>query len=419
MNIRYDETKFTELVLLIARCVSRPNWDGLRCGDMRPASREHNLNSQPSQLGCMASSREAGQCHLPDFWRPHPAVHWAHHDSLPRACRLRCSGCCGRPRPRLCAAGTTTDTSVIPSVTAAPTTDGTVAASLTSSSERPSTPPTTAAATTTTAPPITAAVPAYFTPSPLWDVMLGTANTGDVRVSIAVMNPANGPGVAPDAGYARVIALAKQKGVRVLGYVATGYGAGTAVLADIDSYKRFYGVTDIFLDEATVDCPSLRTYQPWIAAVRANGGLAAVNPGIIPAACWADAADIIVTFEGPFDSYLRYQGPPWASGHPSSRFWNIVYAVPPGSASFVRDLAGRHRVGLLYATEDVLPNPYDTLPAALSVTTVPPPTTPPETAPLGTAPPTTIPPVLVVPTSAPDAATPLIIVLDASTTSMP
>lgn len=302
-----------------------------------------------------------------------------------------------------------------------PATETTTATATTPAALAPTTTATTTATTTTA--PISGGVPAYFSPSPLWDVMLGTANTGDARVSLAVMNPANGPGAAPDAGYARVLGEAKAKGVRVLGYVATGYGTRTSVLGDIDAYKRFYGLTDIFLDEATTDCVSLATYLPWVAAVRANGGLAAVNPGMMPASCWGAAADLIVTFEGPFDAYLHYESPPWMDDLPASSFWNIVYAVPAGSAPFVRELAGRHHTGLLYATEDGPPNPYDSLPAALSVVTVPPPTAAPIT-----APPITIPPVIAgapavttspatSPVASPTSTLPLIIVLTPVTTT--
>ena len=278
----------------------------------------------------------------------------------------------------------------------------------------PSTPP-----PVTTTVPIGAAVPAYFAPSPLWDVMLGTANTGDARVDLAILNPASGPGPVSDPSYVRVVALAKAKGVRVLGYVATGYGVRASVLDDIAAYGRLYGITDIFLDEAATDCASLATYAPWIAAARANGGFVAVNPGIVPASCWADAADVIVSFEGPFDSYLRYLSPPWLRALPPSHVWNIVYAVPAGSEGFVRDLAGRHGTGLLYTTDDVLPNPYDSLPAALSVVTAPP-----VTAPLATAPPVSGQPLIItsptVPATIPTAPTgvlgtttspPLVIVL--------
>lgn len=227
---------------------------------------------------------------------------------------------------------------------------------------------------------ISAGVPAYFSPGPLWDVMLSTANTGDARVSMAVMNPANGPGLEANTAYASVVAATKAKGIRILGYVATGYGSRTSVLADIDAYKRFYGISDIFLDESTADCVSLATYTPWIAAVRANGGLAVVNPGIVPAPCWGPAADVIVTFEGTYDAYQGFLSPPWTRELPAAAFWHIVYAVPPGSAGFVREAAARNHAGLLYATEDVLPNPYDSLPAALSVVTTPPATAAPVTA---------------------------------------
>ena len=288
-----------------------------------------------------------------------------------------------------------TDTSAAPPPSILPASSTTPAAATAAPTEPPTTTPPTTTPPVTTTVPIGAGVPAYFAPSPLWDVMLGTANTGDSRVDLAILNPASGPGPVSDPAYVRVVALAKAKGVRVLGYVATGYGSRSSVLDDVAAYRRLYGITDIFLDEAATDCASLATYAPWIAAVRTNGGFVAVNPGIVPASCWADAADVIVSFEGPFDSYLRYLSPPWLQALPRSHVWNIVYAVPAGSEGFVRDLAGRHGTGLLYATDDVPPNPYDSLPAALSVVTAPPVTALSTTAPLATAPPVTSEPLII------------------------
>ena len=296
-----------------------------------------------------------------------------------------------------------TDTSAAPPPSVLSASSTTPAAPTAAPMAQPTTTPPTTTPPVTTTVPIGAGVPAYFAPSPLWDVMLGTANTGDSRVDLAILNPASGPGPVSDPAYVRVVALAKAKGVRVLGYVATGYGSRSSVLDDVAAYGRLYGITDIFLDEAATDCASLATYAPWIAAVRTNGGFVAVNPGIVPASCWADAADVIVSFEGPFDSYLRYLSPPWLQALPRSHVWNIVYAVPAGSEAFVRDLAGRHGTGLLYATNDVLPNPYDSLPASLSVVTAPPVTALSTTAPVATAPPVTSEPLIV---TSPTAAVP-------------
>ena len=55
----------------------------------------------------------------------------------------------------------------------------------------------------------------------------------------AVIDPANGPGPAPDAGYAAGIGKLQLAGVTVLGYVPTGYGARSvaAIEADIDRWK--------------------------------------------------------------------------------------------------------------------------------------------------------------------------------------
>lgn len=148
----------------------------------------------------------------------------------------------------------------------------------------------------------------------------------------------------------------------MLGYVATGHGRALDVAEAIAAYKRFYGVVDIFFDEAATDCTSLEAlYSPWLAAVKANDGFVVVNPGVTPAPCWAAATDVIVNFEGAYSSYPTQSYPAWTQSYPPSKFWHIVYSVPVGSARSVLDLATQRMVGYLYTTADGLPNPYDTL----------------------------------------------------------
>ncbi len=223
--------------------------------------------------------------------------------------------------------------------------------------------------------PTVIAIPAYFGPVPLWDLMLNAVRSAEPsapRIVLAVMNPASGPGAVADTGYLRVLEDARALGIRVFGYVATGYGTRFTVLDDIAAYQRFYGITDIFFDESPIECLWLQSvYAPWLAAVHANGGQAVVNPGRPPERCWADAADIVVTFEGSFWAYATHLPPPWMAAFEPSKFWNIVYAVPTESLATVSQLPAGRGSGLLYATDDVLPNPYDNLPAALSVTTTP------------------------------------------------
>ena len=202
-------------------------------------------------------------------------------------------------------------------------------------------------------------VPAYFSPVPLWDRMLAGVNVGMV-----VMNPQNGPGFTADAGYVSAIESARTKGISVYGYVVTGWGTSTNVIDDVFRYQNLYGIRNIFLDETPPDCESLsNVYRPWLDAIHASGGRIAVNPGTIPGQCWADAADVVVTFEDNFNVYVRYVSAPWMKEYSPAKFWNIVYSVPAGASELALRIAEAQRVGVLYATEDGLPNPYDSLPA--------------------------------------------------------
>lgn len=229
-----------------------------------------------------------------------------------------------------------------------------------------------ATATVTVAPAVgkvcqSVAIPAYFYPSAggLW----GTADTSVPGVGIMVANVANGPGTAVNSDYAAGIAAARAAGVRVVGYVYTHYGAistGT-VEASINAWRTLYGVTSIFLDEASTSSSELSYYQTLSSYVHAAGGQTIVNFGTVPAQSEMNAGDTLVTFEGSYSTYGSTNFPSWTASYAPSRFYNIVYNVPDqlSMMSVLREAAAAG-VGQIYATNDVLPNPYDTLPSYLS-----------------------------------------------------
>ena len=66
-----------------------------------------------------------------------------------------------------------------------------------------------------------------------------------------IMNPNSGPGASQNPDYVAAVTRAKAAGIKVLGYVHTSYGAlsPATVKAEIDAYKAWYQVNDIFLDE--------------------------------------------------------------------------------------------------------------------------------------------------------------------------
>jgi len=218
------------------------------------------------------------------------------------------------------------------------------------------------------------AIPAYFSAtSPYWTKLQSSGGP----VSIAVMNPSSGPGQRQNLDYVNTVNKTKAAGVRVFGYVYTDYGARSlsAVKSDIDKYYEWYNVDGVFLDEAEYrDCTDDAYYQDLYNHLKAKGGQVILNPGTQTEECYADSADVIVNFEGTYDAYARKDGtgayeydktePAWVHNYPPSLFWHLVHGAPDEAA--MRDAVGlgkQRRAYHMYVTPDVLPNPWDTLPA--------------------------------------------------------
>jgi Spherulation-specific family 4 len=201
------------------------------------------------------------------------------------------------------------------------------------------------------------AVPAYYPPSPaVWSRL-----TSPPSVSLVVGNIENGPGASADPAYRAVLRQALRTPVRVLGYVSTGYGrrADAAVRADIDHWSAFYGVTGIFLDEVPSDPANVARYRGYAEQVRARHGMVALNPGVVPDPGYLRIADVVVTFEGP---YQRYTAASLAAPSGGATAWHIVYDVPAADAEQVVQRAAQHGAGLVYVTGAPAPNPFAALP---------------------------------------------------------
>lgn len=205
-------------------------------------------------------------------------------------------------------------------------------------------------------------IPTYFAPSsPLWNLVIAASASLDV---IAIANPASGPGTAKSTAYVDLIARVTDFRVKVIGYVATGYGKRAAkdVLTDIDRWYAFYpAIAGIFFDQQATDAAHLPLYSSYFAAVHAHHGYVASNPG---AACdegYASQAkaDCLVLWERAA-----------AAGTPTLPAWAraaalscaaLVHDAHAGDAAALvpkmRD-AGFARV---FVTTDVAPNPWDSL----------------------------------------------------------
>jgi hypothetical protein len=217
--------------------------------------------------------------------------------------------------------------------------------------------------------PVGIMVPAYFDPSSgLWPGLNFAASGVPL---IAIMNPNNGPGSAQQASYVAAINSLHAAGGRVIGYVYSSYAtrATNFVTADIDLYFSFYRVDGIFVDEMTNDSVTshLDYYATLYQYIQTKGInlLVAANPGIntVEAYLTRPTADLLVTFESN-TGYPSLVVDSWVTNHLARQFCHLPYATSAASTmtNYV-NLAVSRNAGWIYVTDDVLPNPWDTLPS--------------------------------------------------------
>jgi hypothetical protein len=153
--------------------------------------------------------------------------------------------------------------------------------------------------------------------------------------------------------------------VPVIGYVDTGYGnrPPSQVTAEFGQYLDWYEVSGVCLDRAASSAASLAYYAALSARVREMGArVVFFNHGVHPDEGYARHADLLGTFEGPWQAYLRLKVPRWTAAWPAEKFYHVVYSVPPGRLGQAGRLAVRRHAAAAYFTERGGDNPYDRLP---------------------------------------------------------
>jgi hypothetical protein len=209
-------------------------------------------------------------------------------------------------------------------------------------------------------------VPAYFRPDERpgdWELMAADPS----RVRLVILNLANGPGTRPDPVFLPAVDRLRDGGVAVAGYVDTDYGrrpAGDA-LADLGRFMRWYQVTGVCFDRAAGTAQRLGYYAALSRKAREAGARDVVfNHGAHPLEAYADHADLLGTFEGPWRAYTRLAVPRWTRARPAGQFYHVVYSVPRENFGQAFLLAIRRRAGCAYITDRGGANPYDRLPPA-------------------------------------------------------
>jgi hypothetical protein len=213
-------------------------------------------------------------------------------------------------------------------------------------------------------------VPAYFYPeesgSP-WNELFTAAGS-----PIVIVNPESGPGDQVDLRFTMMVDHCRMARMRMVGYVDTNYGkvASDKVEKQIDQYRSFYGITDIFIDECSSDKAKLGYYKTLTAYVKSQtpGAITVLNPGTVPDEGYMDAGDIVCIFEDSLAARAKATFPSWMRHYAPSRFLEIVYNVPDSELERTVRRAVKNGVGYFFATDENQTNadpgsPYDKLPS--------------------------------------------------------
>ena len=216
------------------------------------------------------------------------------------------------------------------------------------------------------------------------------------KVGIMVANVLNGPDHVPKDYWTGVIKRAHAAGIRVLGYVDTGYLGTTGqrtrlgststedwigqIELDINTWYAFYGadLDGIFFDQGQNVCGPTPASSEWVELYRHinryekenhPGGFTVLNPGTPLPPCYEDAADVLLTFEGSYLSYvgrnpdagMNYQPLSWTPAD-AHKIWHIIFGANQAEALETIELSASRGAGYVFVTDDVLDNPYDSVP---------------------------------------------------------
>lgn len=206
--------------------------------------------------------------------------------------------------------------------------------------------------------PVELILPAYFDAKAIWDTVLASNLR---KIAHVIINPNSGPGQSFDHEYRKLCTRLRKAGVNIRGYVSTRWGKrpSSEILEDIETYARWYGVNDMFLDEAAADEDMLPVYKDIYDEVN---GLVVLNPGVVPHKGYLDAGDVIVVFESDVSKLKGLPMPAWVSANRDKMCYIVMNcpaaAMPP---ALKKVSANARYVYITNGKYDVLPKYWNEL----------------------------------------------------------
>lgn len=223
-------------------------------------------------------------------------------------------------------------------------------------------------------------VPAYFyTNRALWEQM-NTQASRNPNMIYAIVNSVNGPGYYFDSTYLSRMSSFRQAGGKILVYVNTyDYPTftpipETKVKADVDQWYAWYGseIDGVFYDQMYPAIGGQETFYRNLykyVKYKDPSDIVVGNPGGHSSPSYVETngkrlTDVICTFENVHTLIPTWPFQQWQESFSYQRFYFLPHSAPTVSDMYhALNEAVARNYGWFYCTNDVMPNPWDTLPS--------------------------------------------------------
>jgi hypothetical protein len=206
-------------------------------------------------------------------------------------------------------------------------------------------------------------IPLYIYPGSAWNTIIQSKQSNPTVPITVVVNPGNGPGSSKSATYASWIPKMQAAGITVIGYVPTSYAARStsSIESNISTYKSWYAVNGIFLDEMS-NKAGYESYYSSLTAYAHSIGLPLVvgNPGTHVPSAYFGTVDELLVYENPGMPSMSTLSS-YTAGGTKSEFALTSYSIASLTTPEV-SLLGNYAASF-YITSGVWPSPYSTLPS--------------------------------------------------------
>jgi hypothetical protein len=182
----------------------------------------------------------------------------------------------------------------------------------------------------------------------------------------AVLNVAHGPGTLPDPHCLAAAGRLRNAGIKVLGHLDLVYGARAygELMADAERFREWYRVDGFYLDRAPTERADLPATRRLTSGLR---GHTVLGHGTHPHPGYAETADQLVTFSGPWTDYRWSQVAEWTAEYDPARFCHFVHGLPRTHLEEAVRIARWQGAGTIFFTDRTeitdRGSPFETLPA--------------------------------------------------------